>query len=182
MERHEILDTISDRSLVKRVQTGDREAYEVLINRYYRLIYGICFGIVSNPHDSQDLCQDVLMQGYVNICSLRSGDRFGYWLAGIARNRCLDWLRRQSRMRLSTSHLAERIDTDTNDDLKSEVTEAVAQLPMELRVPLTMYYLDGQNCRAISKILGISHASVWRRLKSAKQQMYQLLKGADHEI
>lgn len=175
------MDKSSDRSLVKQVQTGDRAAYEILINRYYRLIYGVCLGIVSNPHDSQDLCQDALMQGYVSIHTLRSGDRFGSWLAGITKNLCLDWLRRQSRVKAHTSRLAEQVSGDNGGNLKSEVAEAVAQLPMELRVPLSMYYLDGHNCRAISELLGISHASVWRRLKSAKQQMYQILNEVDHE-
>lgn len=121
------------------------------------------------------------MQGYVNIHTLRSGDRFGSWLAGITKNLCLDWLRKQSRMRTHTSRLAECVDDGNDDDLKSEVAEAMAQLPMELRVPLSMYYLDGQNCRAISELLGISHATVWRRLKTAKQQMYQMLNEVSYE-
>lgn len=121
------------------------------------------------------------MQGYVSIHTLRSGDRFGSWLAGITKNLCLDWLRKQSRMRASATRLAEQVSDDNGDDLKSEVAETMARLPMELRVPLSMYYLDGQNCRAISELLGISHATVWRRLKTAKQQMYQMLNEVNYE-
>ncbi|MHC4385732.1 MAG: RNA polymerase sigma factor [Planctomycetota bacterium] len=50
------MDGNSDRILVQQVQAGDRAAYEILITRYYRRIYGVCLGIVTDAHESQDLC------------------------------------------------------------------------------------------------------------------------------
>lgn len=175
------MDGNSDRILVQQVQAGDRAAYEILITRYYRRIYGVCLGIITDPHESQDLCQEAMMQGYVKINSLRAAEQFGGWMTKIAKNLCFDWLRKQKKIRTFTTRLADCSDRPDKNDPKNDVAEAVAKLPVEFRMPLTMYYLDGRDCNSISQQLGISHSSVWRRLREAKRCLYQLLNEVKNE-
>jgi RNA polymerase sigma-70 factor (ECF subfamily) len=175
------LDDISDRNLVLGAQTGDRGAYETLITRYYKRIYSVCLGIVANPHESQDLCQEAMLQGYVKIGRLRDADRFGGWMTEIAKNLCFDWLRKQKKNQKCIAKLADRKKRPQRNHSKDFVTEAVAQLPMELRGPLVMYYFDGRDSHSISRQLGMSHSGVWRRLRQAKEQLYELLSEVTHE-
>lgn len=177
-----MVDETTDRILVQRVLTGDRGAYETLIGRHYRRIYGVCLGIVADPHESQDLCQEAMLQGYVKIARLRQADRFSAWLTEIAKNLCFDWLRKQKQMHKSMSHLADNAKRTQRHDSKGEVTEAIAQLPLELRMPLVMYYLDGRNSDSVCRQLGLSQSSLWRRLRKAKACLYELLNEVKHEI
>ena len=174
-------DETTDRILVQRVLAGDRGAYEALIGRHYRQIYGVCLGIVADPHESQDLCQEAMLQGYVKIARLRQADRFGAWMTEIAKNLCFDWLRKQKQSHKCISRLADNAKSLPQNDSDGEVAEAVARLPLELRMPLVMYYLDGRNSDSICRQLGLSHSSLWRRLRKAKSCLSEMLSEVKHE-
>jgi RNA polymerase sigma factor (sigma-70 family) len=172
------LDESSDQILVQQAQTGDGTAYEMLINRHYRKIYAVCLGIVVNPHDAQDLSQETMLAGFVKIGHLRQPERFQYWLIEVAKNLCFDWLRKQKQaQKFIENHPAIPEKTCPTEDL----TEAVSKLPMELRMPLVMYYFDGRNARSISEQLGTSHSSICRRLREAKHCLYEILNEVKNE-
>jgi RNA polymerase sigma-70 factor (ECF subfamily) len=171
------LETISDRILVRQVQANNRGAYEILITRHYRRIYAICIGIVTDPHQSQDLCQEAMLRGYEKIDHLRDPDRFGGWLTEITRNLCINWLRKQKSERTMISRLADPPDASSEKSAKVdiEIEDAVAKLPLELRLPLVMYYMDGCNSQAIAEQLNISNSTVCRRLRQAKRCLYEIV-------
>jgi RNA polymerase sigma factor (sigma-70 family) len=166
------LDEISDQILAQQAQAGDGLAYETLIARHYRRIYAVCLGIVANPHDAQDLCQETMLAGFVKISHLRQPERFQYWLIEVAKNLCFDWLRKQKQAR---KFIENRPAVSEKPDSAVDLTEAVSKLPMELRMPLVMYYFDGRNARAISEQLGTSPSSISRKLREAKRCLYDLL-------
>lgn len=169
------MNELLDQNLVLQTQAGDSLAYETLIERYYRRIYAVCLGIVSNPHDAQDLSQDTMLAGFVKISHLRQPERFQYWLIEIAKNLSLDWLRKQKH---AQKFIENQPAVSQKTDAAADLTEAVAKLPMELRIPLVMYYFDGRNALSISQQLGTSHSSVCRRLRQAKRCLYELLNEA----
>jgi len=171
------LETISDRILVLQVQANNRGAYEILINRYYRRIYAICLGIVTDPHQSQDLCQEAMLRGYEKIGYLKNPDRFGGWITEIARNVCFNWLRKQKNERTMLTRLADSPDASNKKSAKIviEIEEAVAKLPLELRLPLVMYYMDGCNSQTIAEQLSLSNSTVCRRLRQAKHCLYEIV-------
>ena len=86
----------SDQILVQQAQAGDGTAYETLIIRHYRRVYGVCLGIVADPHEAQDLSQETMLQGFVKIGRLRQAEHFQRWLIEIAQNLCFDWLRKRN--------------------------------------------------------------------------------------
>lgn len=166
------MNEISDQILVEQAQAGDGEAYETLIERHYRKIFAVCVGIVANPHDAQDICQETMLQGFVKISHLRQSERFQYWLIEIAKNLCLDWLRKQKQ---AQKFIENQPTVAQKTDSAADLSEAISKLPMELRMPLVMYYFDGRNARAISEQFGTSPSSVCRRLREAKRCLYELL-------
>lgn len=161
-----------DQILAQQAQAGDGRAYETLIVRHYRRIFAVCLGIVANPHDAQDLCQEAMLAGFVKISHLRQAERFQYWLIEIAKNLCFDWLRKQKQIQKCIEN---RPAVSSTTDSAAELTEAISKLPMEQRIPLVMYYFDGRNARSISEQLGTSHSSVCRRLREARHCLYELL-------
>lgn len=175
------MEKFSDSTLVYDVQSGDRAAYEILINRYYRRIYAVCLGIVSNPHDSQDLCQEAMLRGYLKIHNLRDTKQFSCWLTEIAKTTCYGWIRKQKLNRKKMVQFADRPDHSQKDNTKEDLNEVIAQLPMELRIPLLMYYMDGKNVQGIAEQLNTSASSVWRRLRKAKSCLHELLSEVQNE-
>jgi RNA polymerase sigma-70 factor (ECF subfamily) len=104
---------IADEQLVQRADLGDRGAFNILTDRYIRLVYGIGWSITGRREDADDVVQDTLLSAYSRIHSLKDGRRFSAWIGQIARNTALDVLARRKRHRIEMSWLKERDLIDT---------------------------------------------------------------------
>jgi len=166
------LDEYSDEILVQQAQAGDGSAYETLITRHYRRVYGVCLGIVADTHEAQDLCQETMLQGFVKISRVRQAERFGGWLIEIAKNLCFDRLRKQKQ---AQKFIASRPAVSNQEPATVDLNTAISKLPMELRMPLMMYYFDGRDSKRIAEQLGISPSTICRRLREAKRCLYEIL-------
>jgi RNA polymerase sigma-70 factor, ECF subfamily len=163
-----------EKELVSASQHGSRQAYSLLVERYSRQIFGICFGVLGNAADAEDATQDTLVKGFRGIETCRNGSSFGAWLGQVARNLCLDLLRQR---KTHQEWLHEQVPTASSTpqiqtiDLESHL----ARLPIDLRLPLLMFYFDGQNSRTIAEKLELSHTTVCQRIKEARKELHRLL-------
>ena len=57
------------------------------------VVFAICFGMLKDRHDAEDMTQKTLLKGFIQIHRLRYAERFGAWIARIARNSCIDVIR-----------------------------------------------------------------------------------------
>ncbi|MBN2183562.1 MAG: sigma-70 family RNA polymerase sigma factor [Sedimentisphaerales bacterium] len=167
MENH------SDEKLVAASHEGDKSAYASLVERYYKHIFLICLGIVGNVHDAEDAAQEVVLKGYQEISKLRGDSQFGAWIGKIAGNLCINFVRRKQRGR---KILEEKIKLpeqkpNENDNLR----RAIEKLPMEARLPLVMYYFDGQSVQKVAENLDMSTSAVYSKLRGAIKQLHGLL-------
>ena len=162
-----------DTSVIRACQKGDKAAYALLVERHYKGVFALCLGILGNIPDAEDAAQETMLKGFLRIKKLRRCDHFEWWILQIARNLCIDFLRRRKRIRapgvkeprLSGSHNSD------HDDLE----RAIRRLPQELRVPLTMFYFDGKNAKTIADKLNISHSGVCQKIREARRQLHELL-------
>lgn len=88
-----------DDELVRLAKTGrdttpGRRAATELLGRYRRPVYVWCFRYVGEHEHALDLSQDVLMQAWQSLASFEGRSKFSSWLFAIARNRCLNEMRR----------------------------------------------------------------------------------------
>jgi len=172
---------LNDRSDETKVRAGrrhDKAAYALLVKRHYRHVFALCLGVLGNVHDAEDLAQDAMLRGLSEIKKLRKAEHFEAWILRIAKNLCIDFIRRQKRVRLGTAqHLVQpRHRVNENHDLH----QAIRQLPLELRVPLVMYYFDERNAKSIAQRLNISHSGACQRIKRARKDLHTLLTERDH--
>jgi RNA polymerase sigma-70 factor (ECF subfamily) len=169
------VDDRSDEILVAASSQGDKNAYAVLVQRHYRHVFAMCFGMLANVHDAEDIAQDTILKGLSKIAELREGVQFGSWILRIAGNFCIDLIRRRKRikhLRAEYPAIAQQA-MNENHDLHG----AIKKLPKELRVPLVMYYFDGKNAKAIAERLNISHSGACQKIRNARQQLHELLTG-----
>lgn len=152
---------------------GDKSAYAVLVKRYYRSVFAVCLGMLGNIHDAEDMAQEAMLNGLSKIKNLDSSDKFEAWILRIAKNLCIDFLRRRKR---TSEIVAEQITQATTAANENHVLQqAVRQLPQELRLPLTMYYFEQKNAKIIAEKLEISHSGACRRIRDARKMLHEIL-------
>jgi len=127
--------------------------------------------------DSEDLAQEILVKGFQEIGGLRDGKRFAAWIAQIARNRCHDFLRVQGRRRDLLKREAARAEdkTEPEEPDYAELHVALERLPEEYRLPLMLYYFDGQSAESVARALEMSPAGAYTRLSRARRELRRLL-------
>ena len=175
------MDDRLDENVVRACRQGDTASYTLLVKRHYRHVFAVCLGILGNVHDAEDIAQDAMLKGLVKIKKLARGEQFEAWILKIAKNLCIDFIRRRKRIKpLDPEQLMQA--GQRNQD-NHELEQAVRRLPQELRLPLVMYYFDGKNAKKIAGKLKISHSGVCQRIREARKELHKLLteRGKDEQ-
>ena len=81
--------------LVQRCRQGDELAWESLVRQYQGRVFGIALSYVGDSDEARDLAQEIFIRIYRRLDSCRDDRRFGAWMIRLARNACLDHLRRR---------------------------------------------------------------------------------------
>jgi len=171
------LDEQSDGMLVSAVKKGDKRAFAELVRRYYKLVFSVCFGILGNADDAEDIAQDTMLSGYLKIRDLHKAGHFSGWILRIARNLCIDLLRRKKHVK---AILAEHtFENNQGQVSEPDIQQQIRKLPLELRLPLVMYYFEKRDARTIAEKLNLSHSNVCSRLREARRQLHVFLTGRE---
>src|SRR5438477_5568788 len=93
-----------DAALMLRVREGDREAFAELVEKYKQPVMNLAYRTLRDATEAEDLAQNVFVQVYKSAARYKSTAKFSTWLFTIARNLCLNEIRRRSR------HPAESLD------------------------------------------------------------------------
>ena len=148
-------------------------AYSVLVKQHYRSVFALCLGMLGNVHDAEDMAQETMLKGFQNIDKLNKNEQFGYWIMKIAKNLCIDFIRRRKK----TNEIAaeQKAEAETMSNENHDLQHAIQELPQELRLPLTMYYFEQKNAKIIADILEISHSNACQRIRQARKMLHELL-------
>src|SRR5690349_24548989 len=103
---------ISDGVLVKQTLAGDQHAFETLVRRYNVPLFNFICHCLGDYDQACDVLQQVFLQLYISMPTLRTGEPLKAWLFQVARNRCLDELRRKR-----PTHFSELEASGDDDDL-----------------------------------------------------------------
>ncbi len=167
------MDERSDKDLAAASCEGDRTAYAGLVRRHYGQVFLVCLGVLGNGHDAEDVAQDTLIKGFQRIRQLRDGSQFGGWIVAIARNLSINCLRkRKTTEKALVPRPPERVGDESGDE---DLQRAVARLPGDLRLPLVMYYFDGQDVKTVARTLEMSTSGVYLKLRTAVKELHQML-------
>jgi RNA polymerase sigma factor (sigma-70 family) len=103
---------ITDGMLVTRTLAGDQSSFEMLVSRYNAPLFNFICHCLGDYDLSCDILQQVFLQLYISMPTLRTGEPLKAWLFQVARNRCLDELRRKRAI-----HFSELESSNDDDDL-----------------------------------------------------------------
>jgi len=151
-------------------------AYTGLVEVYARRVFAICLGMLGNIHDAEDIAQQTLLKGFMSIDELRDSEQFGVWISRIARNLCVDFIRR--RKREQSTFVRHPAVSESASKEYPELEGALARLPRRYRIALMLYYFDGRSTVNIAETLRISQAAVYARMSRARKRLRKLLGAA----
>jgi len=88
-----------DRELIAEAKRGDKSAFEGLVRMYSKYIYTTAFFILRDPHEAEDVSQEVFVKVYLSIGGFRGLSSFKTWIRKLTVNTCIDKLRLRSKLK-----------------------------------------------------------------------------------
>jgi RNA polymerase sigma-70 factor (ECF subfamily) len=167
--------------LVRQAQNGDRDAFASLYDRYAPLVRAIAYDACGNATTMQDIAQDVFLKAYCRLDQLRNPERFGAWIAQIARRAGRDWRRSHMRDRHEFQPQPPEVSTALEENTAVELVQAIRCLPYRERMALHIFYLDEQPAEMARKTLGLSSSGFYKLLERARASVAKVMK-QDQEL
>jgi len=164
--------------LVTAATGGDRTAGEELFRRFWPVAWRRAFTVVGVRAAADDIAQDALITGMDRLGDLEHPERFAGWLDRVVVNRCVDWLRRESRVVGLDTQRAETVDWTGGAAADRDLRRAVAGLDPDRRVVVALRYWLDLTPTEIAEVLGVPVGTVNSRLARALSDLRVTL-GAD---
>ena len=183
-----------DADLMLRVQRGDRAAFTELVERYQQPLFNFICRTLRDEAESEDLAQNVFLQVYKSRARYQRTAKFSTWLFTIARNLCLNELRRRSRHpaeSLEEAH-AEHDDLPRQQyedrahiaapekllhgELAQKIEAALAALPENQRTAILLCRQDELSYEEIAEVLGCSLSATKSLIHRGRETLKEKLK------
>lgn len=154
----------SDEALVAAFLAGDGAAFDRLVERHNRWVYGLCYRYFGNVADAEDAAQDTFVTVFRRASTFTGAARFSTWLYRVAVNACNDLARARDR-RPRTVPLTRGEASGADADLP-EAADVLAnrELGMELDAALQRLEPDHARTVVLCDVHGLDHAEVAARL------------------
>lgn len=180
----------NDVKLINEYLKGNKESLGILVKLHLKPIYGFVLRYVRNGRDAEDLTQEIFIKAWRNLKQFDQQRNFQAWIFGIARNACIDFLRKEKTLPFSEFENEEgkNIIADTLVDpnpLPNEIFEktnikkildtTINQLSPKYRLVLNLYYNGNFTLREIAESLKEPLHTIKSRHRRALIQLKKLL-------
>ncbi|MGH2877939.1 MAG: RNA polymerase sigma factor [Solirubrobacteraceae bacterium] len=146
---------------VRSAQAGDMEAIRFLYVRYKDNVYGYVMSFVRDPHEAEDVTQQVFMKLISAIHKYRPREvPFSSWLLRVARNAALDHLRQRRAIPCEEVHAPNRETDESGRDRRRGLEHALGTLPAEQRNVVVLRHLVGLSPGEIAERMGRTESSI----------------------
>ena len=198
-EEQHLSEAENDQQLVRKVQAGDKRAFDLLVLKYQHKIFGLISRYVSDSHEVQDVAQEAFIKAYRALPKFRGDSAFYTWLYRIAINTAKNHLVSRGRRPpgsdvevedagyYDTGSALRDVDTPENQLFKQEledvVNRAIGELPDDLRSAVTLREFDGLSYEEIADIMdcpvGTVRSRIFRAREAIDKQVRAQLEGED---
>ena len=171
---------IPEADLLRRAQSGNREALEQLIMRHEHRIFALALRMTGNVADAQDAVQETLIRLHLSVRKIDAGRGAGPWLSAVAVNACHDIGRRRQRSRLIPMPSSAVEVPDSMPDPERRLTgreseeclrSGLATLPEKERAALLLREMQGLTTAEVARTLGSSEVTVRSQISSARLKL-----------
>lgn len=178
----------TDLELIERCLNRDEGAWEQIISRYKRKVFGIAFKFTGRFEEAEDLTQEVFFKVYKALHSYKREQDFSWWLVSISRNACIDYYRSIKREKKVLSSdlnelknfkfqgLSPQGNMEATERSKA-LRESLGELPDDLRRVLILRDLQGLSYKEIADQLNLAEGTVKSRIHRGRTELAEKIKG-----
>jgi RNA polymerase sigma-70 factor (ECF subfamily) len=167
--------------IINRVKSGEINAFGTLIKRYEKRVYVFAENLLRTPHSVEDLVQEVFLAAYKNIHSFDPDlGKFSTWLMRIARNKCLNEIKKKKETPISNGHEMRGTENPEKDLIRKKIflklDDALNKLPFKNSIVFVLAEILGMSQKSIAEIERIRLGTVKSRLSRAKEKLRAVLR------
>ncbi|MEP0365968.1 MAG: RNA polymerase sigma factor [Cyclobacteriaceae bacterium] len=177
---HQATTQLSDEQVIRRVLSGEKEWFEVLMRRYNRTLYRVIRGYSRFENEIEDIMQEAYLHAFERLDQFRGASTFSTWLIRIGINEALQQKRKSQQFILEEDdkEAKKKImllpDTpppmhNVNPETRMLIEKAIDQLPEKYKIVFVLHELEGLDHAEISECLDISLSNVKVRLHRARK-------------
>jgi RNA polymerase sigma-70 factor (ECF subfamily) len=176
-----------DRALLARAADGDDRAFDVLIDRYAKRVYAICWRYFGSSEEAEDAAQGAFLALYRGLAGFRGQAAFSTWLYRVTTNACHDLARRSARQPRTMSldeqrspgaqepHDETALDRLAATELQSDLRAALSQLEVGQRQAVVLRDVVGASYAEIAAAQGVAIGTAKSRVHRGHARLAELL-------
>lgn len=183
-----------DIALMLRVKRGDRAAFEALVEKYKQPVMNLLYRTLPDATEAEDLAQQVFVQVFKSAHRYRATAKFSTWLFTIARNLCLNEIRRRARhpaqsvdapLQERDDALSRQIEDTTtftppeallHSELEAKIQAALADLPEKQRTAILLCREGDLSYEDIARVIGCSLSATKSLIHRGRETLKARLK------
>jgi len=179
-----------DREAVRRVQAGDTEAFEPLVEKYKRKVFRLAYQVLRDQEEALDIAQEAFVKAFRALPTFKGDSAFYTWLFRITMNVALDRKRQRSTRakslgaedvppeeweRTATSTDPDPEDVASGVERRERIRKGLDSLSEHHRAIIILSDIEGLQYREIAEVLGIPMGTVMSRLHHARKRLREVL-------
>ena len=173
-----------DQALVKRTLNGDLEAFGELVQIYQTSVFNVCYRVLGNRRDAEDLAQEAFLRAHKKLASYDPERPFGPWIRTLSANLCNNKLNRRV---LTPVTLEDERDLLTKDPVRNPETaleisqenqalyQALWKLPHKHRLAVELRHFQGLSYQEMAETMNLPLNTVRSQLYRGRQKLVELL-------
>jgi RNA polymerase sigma-70 factor, ECF subfamily len=169
-----------ERALLGRIANGDKNAFAIMYDRHVASVYGICYRILKNTAQAEDVTQSVFLTLWAKPKAFAGGN-FVAWLSRVSRNAALD-ITRSAAVRRREPDMPEDVAAQSNleDEVfrrvdATAIGQALQALPSDQREAIEQAYFGGLSYSEVAQRLGAPLGTIKSRIRAGLRGLWQTL-------
>jgi RNA polymerase sigma-70 factor, ECF subfamily len=181
-----------DKQLVEDARRGNGVAFRELVTRHQRRAYAVALGMVHDPDDARDICQEAFLKVHKNLSTFEGDAQFFTWLYRIIVNLCIDHLRKRRGQQVEFDDAQANDEPDeggiaphrtgfdpgralSDKELRQQILAALDKLSPAHRTVLVMREVEGMSYQEMADAMKCSIGTIMSRLFHARKKMQSML-------
>ncbi|HYK71783.1 MAG TPA: RNA polymerase sigma factor SigW [Pseudoneobacillus sp.] len=177
---------------ILQVLKGDQDAYGEIVEIYKDKVYQLCYRMLGNRHEAEDIAQDAFIRAYININSFNIELKFSTWLYRIATNLCIDRIRKKkpdyyldaevagTDGLTMYSQISSKSDMPEKEleslELEETIQKEILKLPDKYRSVIVLKYIEELSLIEIGEILNLPIGTVKTRIHRGREALRKQLR------
>ena len=182
-----IVVSMDDGQIIARCLAGEREAFEMIVNKYQARVLSLAWSVLGNRAEAEDTTQEAFIRAYVNLGDFDQARGFKNWLYAIAYKRCLDRLKKEkiekkyrSRIAEATTQVSSRVEMEHSLEESAVIGLLLKKLTVKERLALSLAMNEGYTAAEIAAVLHCAESTARVYVFNAKGKLRKWLERNPH--